>query len=132
VGIIGCGQAATISHLPALQHVPEVEVVALADVDADRLREVADRFQIQRRHESLATLLADPTIEAVGVCVPAERHLEVASAVLEAGKHLFLEKPIAVSLEDADRLIERAAHPPRRSCSDSTCAGTDSRRRRAG
>lgn len=114
VGLIGCGQAAAVSHLPALRHVPEVEVVALADVEPERLQRVADQFDVARRYTSSAALLEDPAIEAVGVCVPAQHHVEVGLAVLDAGKHLFLEKPIAVNLAGADRLIERAARGSRK------------------
>ncbi len=114
VGMIGCGRATVTSHLPALRSVPEVEVVAVADIDPDRLHRVADQFHINRRYTSYPALFEDQTIEAVGVCVPAQFHLEVASAALDAGKHLFLEKPIALSLEETDQLIKRAAQSPQK------------------
>ena len=58
VGLIGCGRAAAALHLPALRHVTEVEVVAVADVDPDRLRRVAEKFGVKRRYTSHAALLA--------------------------------------------------------------------------
>jgi myo-inositol 2-dehydrogenase / D-chiro-inositol 1-dehydrogenase len=108
LGVIGCGIVAVRGHLPALRAVPEIEVVAAADVEPDRLRGVADAFQIPRRYADPAALLADPEVEAVAVCVPARLHVEVALAALAAGRHVFLEKPIALSLADADCLISRA------------------------
>jgi myo-inositol 2-dehydrogenase / D-chiro-inositol 1-dehydrogenase len=114
LGVIGCGHAAAISHLPALRYVPEIEVVAVADIDPVRLQHVADRFHIRGRFTDHRSLLADPTIEAVAVCVPAQFHVEVALAVLDAEKHLFLEKPLALSLEEADGLMTRAATSPRK------------------
>jgi predicted dehydrogenase len=53
------------------------------------------------------------SIDAVAVCVPAQRHVEVALAALDAGKHLFIEKPLALTLEDCDRLIARASSTTR-------------------
>jgi predicted dehydrogenase len=55
VGLIGCGQAGAHSHLPALRYVPEVEVVALADLDQDCLQQVADRFHVKRRYPDLSS-----------------------------------------------------------------------------
>jgi predicted dehydrogenase len=89
-------------------------VIALADVDLDRLGRVAELFGVDRRYGGHADLLADETIEAVGVCVPAAEHLEVGLAALDAGKHLLLEKPIALSLGEADRWIDRAARSSRK------------------
>jgi myo-inositol 2-dehydrogenase/D-chiro-inositol 1-dehydrogenase len=87
---------------------PEAEVIAVADSNPDRLRQMADRFHITQRCTDFRALLADPDIEAVAVCVPAQFHVEVALAALDAGKHLFIEKPLALSLADSERLIRRA------------------------
>jgi myo-inositol 2-dehydrogenase / D-chiro-inositol 1-dehydrogenase len=110
LGIIGCGIVAARGHLPALRTVPEIEVVAAADIDPDRLRGVADAFQIPGRYADPSALIADPGVEAVAVCLPARLHVDVALAALEAGRHVFLEKPIALSLADAERLVVRANH----------------------
>ena len=109
VGIVGCGWITEHRHLPALSRLPGVEVVAVADVDETRLTRVADRFRIRARHTDFRTLLGSPAVEAVAVCTPLLSHAAVGLAALEAGKHLFIEKPLAGSLEECDRLIERAA-----------------------
>jgi len=109
LGIVGCGFVTRTRHLPALRRVPEVRVVAVADVDPAAARDVADRWGIPRRHADGRDLVADPAVEAVAVCVPAACHVEVALAALEAGKHVLVEKPLALSLEEADRLLERAS-----------------------
>jgi len=108
VGLIGCGQAGAHSHLPALRYVPEVEVVAVADLDQDCLQQAGDRFHVKGRYLDHRALLEDPMVEAVAVCVPVQFHVEVALAVLDAGKHLFLEKPLALNLREADQLIKHA------------------------
>jgi myo-inositol 2-dehydrogenase/D-chiro-inositol 1-dehydrogenase len=113
VGLIGCGQAAIRGHLPALKYVHNAKVVAVADIDSVRLKQVADQFDIPRSYMGSSELLDDSEVEAVAVCVPTKFHVEVASAVLDAGKHLFLEKPLALSLNECDKLIQ---HANRHSC----------------
>jgi myo-inositol 2-dehydrogenase/D-chiro-inositol 1-dehydrogenase len=100
-------------HLPALRRLPSVDVIALADVDERRLNGVADRFGIRSRHTDYRRLLDDPSVEAVGVCTPLRSHAAIGLAALESGKHLLIEKPLALSLDDCDRLIERAAETQR-------------------
>ncbi|MBA3893184.1 MAG: Gfo/Idh/MocA family oxidoreductase [Gemmatimonadales bacterium] len=109
VGFAGCGFVTRNRHLPTLRRVKEIEVAALADLDPAALSEVADRYGVSRRHGSAESLVRDSEVEAVAVCVPVGAHVEVALAALEAGKHVFLEKPLALHLEDADRLVARAA-----------------------
>jgi myo-inositol 2-dehydrogenase/D-chiro-inositol 1-dehydrogenase len=84
-------------------------VVALADSDREALDRAGNQFKVQRRVADYRDLLDDQTIEALAICVPASLHVEIALAALAAGKHLFIEKPLALNLEDCDRLIERAA-----------------------
>jgi predicted dehydrogenase len=114
LGLIGCGRVMETRHLPALRNLPDVAVVAAADLDTDRLKRVADRFHIKHRYTNFLALLDDPAIEAVAVCVPAQFHVEVALAALDAEKHLFIEKPLALSLDESERLIARAAQSPRK------------------
>jgi myo-inositol 2-dehydrogenase / D-chiro-inositol 1-dehydrogenase len=113
LGIIGCGYVTLDRHLPALRDVPEIEVVAVADTVSERAAEAARRAP-QARAVDVDALLGDGSVEAVAVCTPPATHAELAVAALDAGKHLFLEKPLALSLEEADRIAERAAGSPLR------------------
>lgn len=108
LGVLGCGFVTVGRHLPALRHVPEVEVLAVADTDRATLEAVADRFAIPRRYDSAEALLAAPDLDAVAVCVPTTAHADLACAALEAGLHVLVEKPLAGSLEEADRIVECA------------------------
>ena len=108
LAIVGCGFVTVDRHLPALRHVPEIEVVALADLDPRRAAEVSRRFGLSTRATDVESLLGDPSVDAVAVCTPPASHAELALAALEAGKHVFVEKPIARTLEEADRLVARA------------------------
>jgi len=109
LGLIGCGWVTETLHLPALKAVNAADIVAVADDDQDRLTRVAERFHVQRRYTDYLELLKDPAIQAVGVWLPADRQVEVAKAVLAAGKHLFIDKPLVFDLEVWDKLIEQAA-----------------------
>jgi predicted dehydrogenase len=108
IGIIGCGRVAVDRHLPAIRSLGNVQVVAAADHDAQRLAYATHRFHITRQHRDYAKMLQDPEIEAVGVFVPLEHHFETAAAVLDAGKHLLLEKPMCRTQTEADRLVKKA------------------------
>ena len=108
VGVIGCGQVAQRGHLPALQHVHEAKVVAVCDLDRELVERTGSRFGVERRYVDAKKLIADRDVEAVAMCLPADIRRDLALAVLDAGKHLLLEKPLALSLSAADRLIECA------------------------
>jgi predicted dehydrogenase len=114
IGVVGCGFVARDRHLPALRRVIEGRLVAVADRDATARAAAAEAFGAPREYSDAAQLLADPAVEAVAVCVPAGAHVQVAIAALDAGKHVLVEKPLALSLDDADRLIERAARCDRK------------------
>lgn len=109
IGILGCGRVTTSFHLPALRFVPAARVVALGDSDPEALGRAGCQFKVQRRVADYRDMLDDQTIDALAICVPAPFHVEIALAALAAGKHVFMEKPLALTLEDCDRLIERAA-----------------------
>lgn len=108
VGLVGCGFAARTRHLPALADVAEVDPVALADTDRAALAETGDAFGIARRYGAAAELFHDPGVDAVAICVPAAAHVDLALAAIESGKHVLVEKPLALSLEDAERLLAGA------------------------
>ncbi len=108
VGVIGCGRVTALRHLPAVTRLPDVEVVAVADPDAACLHKVADRFHIPHRFADLRTLLHASNVDIIAVCVPVQFHCQIALAALDAGKHVFIEKPLTATLDEADRVRERA------------------------
>jgi predicted dehydrogenase len=108
LGIVGCGRVTRQLHLPALRSVPALKVAAVVDVDSERLNTVADHFQIPRRSTDARELFEDPEVDAIAICVPAIAHAELALAALAAGKHLFVEKPLAVQLSDGERMVAAA------------------------
>jgi predicted dehydrogenase len=106
IGVIGCGRLARAVHLPNLARLPGARVIALADVDATQLSEAGAWAPRARRLADYPRLLEMAELDAVLVCVPPALHADVAIAALEAGKHVYLEKPLATTLEDGRRICE--------------------------
>jgi predicted dehydrogenase len=106
IGIIGCGVG--ILHLQGFQQDPRVDVVAIAGLDEDRCQALAKEFGVPRIYRDYQELLADPDIEAVTVAVPNVLHYPVALAALQAGKHIMVEKPLARTAEEGEKIIKAA------------------------
>jgi predicted dehydrogenase len=104
VGFVGCGRVTETRHLAALRRVRGVEAFALSDVDASRLSIVADAYGVARRYKDWRALVENECVDAVAVCVPPALHTEIALAAIEAGKHVFVEKPLALTLDECDLL----------------------------
>lgn len=106
VGIIGCGEVTQIMHLPALTALPELfEVTAICDVSPGVLAGVGDRWRIAGRYTEHEALLAESGVDAVLIANPHVFHAEVAAAAMQAGKHVLIEKPMCLTLAEADTLI---------------------------
>ena len=108
IGIVGCGRAAGTLHLPALARVRGVAVIALSDVDPARLAALGSRCAGASCYPDYRLMLEDERVDLVAICVPVTGHAEIAEASLRAGKHVFVEKPLALELEDCDRLVDLA------------------------
>ena len=91
--------------IPAIQAADRCEVVAIASRDPARGRRVAAERGIPTVHDSYASLLADPDVDAVYVPLPNHLHAEWSIAAARAGKHVLCEKPLALTVEDAERMI---------------------------
>jgi len=102
-GIIGCGVIAPF-HAKAIAELPNARLVAVADSVAERASDVASDFGVDALE--MDALLARPDIDVVCVCVPSGAHADIGARAAAAGKHVVVEKPIEVTLEAADRLID--------------------------
>jgi predicted dehydrogenase len=99
LGIIGVGVIGKI-HAKAHQAAGQTEIAAICDVDAGRLAEAGEAFGVEARFGDYKELLKTD-VEAVAVCVGNALHREVALAAIRAGKHVFLEKPMALNATEA-------------------------------
>jgi UDP-N-acetyl-2-amino-2-deoxyglucuronate dehydrogenase len=103
-GILGCGVIGP-HHAKAIADLQSAELVAVADVVPEPAEELAQKNRCSH-YASLEEMLAGVDLDAVCVCTPSGMHAEDAITALEAGKHVVIEKPVDITLEAADRLIE--------------------------
>ena len=108
IGVIGVGGIAQVQHLPFLQDYEEVQVIAVCDIDRNKAGAIAQKYSIPKFFRQAEDLLAVEEIDAVMVCTPNNSHMPIASAALNAGKHVFVEKPVARNLAEAEKMVEAA------------------------
>ena len=106
VGLIGLGEVAQIVHLPVLEALADrFEVTAVCDVSPGLVDLLGHRYNVAGRYHDAAALAADPQVEAVMVLSSDEYHADQTIAGLEYGKHVLVEKPICLTVADAERII---------------------------
>ena len=104
IGVVGVGHLGS-QHARVLAEIEESELVGVYDIDRERAKAVGERYGVAA-FSSLEELLGET--EAVSCAVPTESHYEVAREVLRAGRHLFLEKPMARTVKEAEELLDLA------------------------
>lgn len=109
IGIIGCGRAARVLHLPALSRIPAAKVMMACDVNADNLDRVRSSVPDLITTSSYADVINHRDIDVVAVMTPAHLHTQIGIEALGAGKHLLVEKPLALSLRDCELLMQAAS-----------------------
>lgn len=107
VGVVGTGIGQKI-HIPGFKHHPRTEVVAVYDRDLGKAKKIADENQILHACNQLDKLVSLPEVDAVSIATPPFLHYEMAKTVLEAGKHLLLEKPMTLKAEETRELYHLA------------------------
>ncbi|MGB8326123.1 MAG: Gfo/Idh/MocA family oxidoreductase [Steroidobacteraceae bacterium] len=107
IGIVGYGYWGP-NLVRNFAETPEAEVAAVADLDARKLEVVKRRFPSARTTTRFQDLLEDQTIDAIAIATPVSTHFELGMAALKAGKHLWLEKPMAETSLQARKLVDEA------------------------
>ena len=107
MGVIGCGAIAN-AHLPAQRALEEITTVAVCDINEQAARERAEEFEVESVYRDYHDLLADDHVDAVAILLPHHLHRDCALAAAQAGKHILCEKPMAISLAEADEMIAAA------------------------
>lgn len=113
-GIIGCGRIAP-RHADSIAEIEATKLVQVCDVIEARARHFAEKYDTKYCLD-FHDLLANPDIDIVNVCTPSGMHTAVAIAALRAGKHVIVEKPMAMNVGDADRMISTAKEMNRKLC----------------
>ena len=108
LGYVGCGFIAQHIHLPNFSSLSGCELVALAELRPELGRRVAARYGIKKLVGSHRQLIDDPDIDAVAVSADYVVQGEIAADLLAAGKHVFMEKPMAVSIHQAETILAAA------------------------
>jgi UDP-N-acetylglucosamine 3-dehydrogenase len=112
IGLVGCG-AFGESHLRTFRAIERAHVAAAYDIDTDRARRVASEHGIPRVCDSLEEICALPELDAIDVVTSEAEHRDPVTRALRAGKHVFVEKPIATTLADAAAMVEAAEQSER-------------------
>lgn len=106
IGLVGCGEIAQLVHLRLLPAMPGVCIAALAGGRPESVEQAAVMAPGAMKCESLATLLGRPELDAIVVTAPTQAHRDIACQVLESGRHLFLESPLADNLAHGQQIVE--------------------------
>ncbi len=106
IGIVGLGSRGLYLGYHSFRKNPRAELVASCDLNPTRLDEVRAKFPDVKTYDALDAMLADPEVEAVVIATPDHAHASNAIAALDAGKHVFLEKPMAQSIADCDAILD--------------------------
>jgi UDP-N-acetyl-2-amino-2-deoxyglucuronate dehydrogenase len=112
--VVGCGRIAP-RHLQSLRDLPCARTVAVADVIESRAARLAKEYDATP-YTDYRRMLERDDIDVVNICTPSGLHAQMGIDALQAGKHVIVEKPMALSLADADRLIDTAAATGRKLC----------------
>ncbi|MDX9752601.1 MAG: Gfo/Idh/MocA family oxidoreductase [bacterium] len=107
IGIIGTGMIGT-KHIRDFNSVPGSKVTAIADLDPERLENLAEEYAIPETATDYREVLRLPDLDAVVVCVPPHLQEQICTDALKAGKHVLCEKPMAMTARSAQRMVKIA------------------------
>ena len=109
MALLGCGDVAQRDYLPEMHRLAgRAEVVAVCGRTAQRVRQVAEQYAIPAQYDDYRSMLAESDAEAVINLTPIQLHTVTTLAALEAGKHVYSEKPVATTLDEAVRIRDEA------------------------
>jgi predicted dehydrogenase len=108
IGLLGLGAISQVVHLPILSQMEGAELVGVCDVDFAKARAIAGRFGIPRVYRTDNEVFEADDIDAIVICTPSHLHEAQSIAGLEGGKHVLVEKPLALDAPAAERVIRAA------------------------
>lgn len=106
-GLIGYGKIGE-RHVEHIIAHPEAELHSIFDIKADRLNLFRNKYKGIQTYDSLKGILGDPAIDIITICTPNSTHADIAIAAMKAGKHVLVEKPMAISKVDCEGMIHIA------------------------
>lgn len=108
LGLIGAGGIAQAVHLPNLRKFEDVRIEAISDLDVSKAGLVAQKFGIPNFFQDPQRLVAMPDLDAVLILTPTNSHLALSLMALDAKKHVFVERPIARNVAEAQKMVDAA------------------------
>jgi predicted dehydrogenase len=105
VCLVGAGRVAKVHANSLVNHVPDGKLAAIVDPDLDTLNATSDQFSVEKRFASLEDALGGADFEAVVITTPTFTHADLAVTAAQSKKHILLEKPMALNLEECDGII---------------------------
>ena len=109
VGVLGAGQISQAAHFEACRKAYNAELYAICDVAEDLLEKMSVVHAPRKAYTDYEAMLADPDVDAVIIAVADQFHVPMALKALEAGKHVLVEKPMGVTVEESEELCVTAA-----------------------
>ncbi len=106
VAVIGAGGVAQVAHLPVLRRIAAVEIAAICDNDLSKAQALAARFEVRDTYDDIEEVLRYAKPDAVVICTPNHLHEIHVVAALSAGVHVLCERPLALSLEGVERVLQ--------------------------
>jgi len=106
IGIIGAGGIAAKLHLPEMQSVDDAEVTLISGRKQSRLETLSRKFDVPRWTQDYEDVIAEENLDAVIIALPHPLHVEWGAKALQAGKHVYMQKPLSTSLQEADRFVQ--------------------------
>ncbi len=107
IGIIGTGQMGTY-HIEQLKTIPGVEIIAVCGRDPLKLKTLSHQYAIPKTYTDYPAMIADADLDAIDICLHNNLHMPAATQALNAGKHVFCEKPIAGTYLEGKTMIDAA------------------------
>ena len=107
-GIIGCGDVTEVKSGPAFNKVKNSSLVAVMRRDADKAKDYAKRHNVPVWYDNANALISDPAVNAIYIATPPSSHEEYTIAALQAGKPVYVEKPMTVNFASAIRMVNTA------------------------
>lgn len=106
LGVIGAGRIGKVHVATLVLGVPEAEVIVITDTDKSKATSLADEFGIQSVAGNYDEIIKNPEVEAVVICSPTDTHADYIIKAAQAGKHIFCEKPVDLSLDVIQKALD--------------------------
>ncbi len=106
LGIIGAGRIGQVHAKSITYHIPNAEVIAVSDIYVESAKKLAEEMSIPNYYQDYHEILNDPAVDAVLICSSTDTHAQIACEAAAAGKHIFCEKPVDLTVSKIKQVIE--------------------------